>query len=115
MSNTEDWIRDRRNRDFVEKYKNSHKLLCDGVVIDQVPGRHPTDFAVRLLTNFRDNILQALSDPGFLFDGKQSGAEWLVMQEARLGVKLSSNLSIVGPGEVLPLCEYLARAPERIY
>lgn len=109
-----DWLIKKRQADFDAKYKDSHRLVCDGVVIDQVAANLGNDFSIRMLGYFMQNIERALTNPNWVFDGKQSAAEWLKFQESRLGVKLTLNLRIVPPGGVLPLCPYLAKGPERI-
>lgn len=103
--------KEQQQRDFNERYKNSWKLTCNGIVIDQIPARlnfGGSDFCRRMLTYFKDHIEAALTQPDWKFDNKQSAAEWRAGQENRLGIRLSLCLKIHEPGEVLPLCPYLA-------
>ena len=92
-----------------------YKLVCASVVIDVVDAFLGEDFSNRMLRCFRDNIQKALTDPSWRYNGTMSGKEWLAWQENRLGVKLSDNLTILGPdeGQSLRLCPYLVNRGEQ--
>lgn len=113
------FIREQRQKDYDEKYVNSWRLTCDGVVIDHSPSRYNSSmlnlgdrlvkstYCQEMLQHFMWNIEAALNDKDWTFEGhggKQTAAEWLAFQENRLGVKLTLNLEINPPGEFLPLC-----------
>lgn len=109
-SDTQEHIDRVRAEDRTERYVNSWRVVCGGVVTDQTPARHGRDFAVRMCSHFADNICGALIKPDWVFDGsggRQSAKEWIEHHEKRLGTKLSLDLRIVPPGEVLPLCSGL--------
>lgn len=97
-----------------------YRLVCAGVVIDQIEAHLGPEFSTRMLMCFRDNIQKALTDPSWRYNNTMSGKEWLAWQENRLGVKLSDNLTILGPddGQSLRLCPYLVnrgKQRERVF
>jgi hypothetical protein len=109
------WSIKEHETDRSEKFVNCFRLLCDGVVIDQVSRRLQTHFAMNLLERFKQNIADALSDPTWTFGGRvpMTAEKWLEYQRDRLGVVLTKNLEIVNPGTYYPVCTGVYKENER--
>jgi len=101
------WITDKiqelRSKDQRENFKDSHRLLCRGIVIAQTPARLGQSFAIRGLEQFRDHLVAATTNDAYVFDGKMTAAEFLAHHQERLGMTITNEFEIVEPGVVYPL------------
>lgn len=105
--NNQAYAAGKRQQDRQEQFRNSYRVVSNGIVVTETPARLGEDFARRMCEYFVGYVKSALHDLNWVFDGcggKKSGTEWLRWQEERLGAKLSDDVRIVPPGEVLPLC-----------
>lgn len=100
-------LRLRREQDARDRFKNSYRLLCRGVVIGQSPKRLGEEFGIRSLQYYRNNLQSALNSPiTFKFigaGGEMYAAEYLDYHSRKLGMTIVDDFLIVDPGEVYPL------------
>lgn len=100
------WTRQKQREDRACNFTKSWRVIVDDKVISQTPARLGDEFARRMCEHFRDNILSAFAalkkGERWTWDDKPDGMqaqEWVEFHEDRLGMKLSENVEIVGPGE----------------
>lgn len=91
-------------------FTKSWRVLVDGVVVAHTPVRHGDDFAKQSCTYFYEHIKSAFDaiENGAEWDwvgygGRMTAQEWIEHHENNLGMKLSSNVELVGPGPEYPL------------
>lgn len=97
----EEDLHDRRQKDLKEHLVSHYRLLCDGIVISSIP-KHLAKELISLLECFKNHLFNAITDPNFSFD-KMSRSEYIKFHENNLGVKITTNLEIVPPGNWYPL------------
>lgn len=91
----------------MKDYKESYRLLCDGLVISELHSKFGKEFAIRNLEYFMNHLLDAFNNPEtFEFVGagmKMNSEQYIKFHSERLGMPMSTNLEIVGPGADYPL------------
>lgn len=104
------WSDRMRENDFADGLRSSWRVLVDGVVVAYTPTRHHRDGHLNTCQCFCDHIKSA-------FDAIRNGTEWywndnpndltaeqwIAWHEKRLGMKFSSDVRVVEPGDYYPL------------